>query len=466
MLQSVRDGLRRWAVWKGRSANRQIFGHALALGGLAILAKLATVARDLVVAHHFGASDEVDAFLVAFLVPAYAVSMLYGTLSAAFLPTFVGVRDRQGRQAAQQLLSSCLGRILMGSIVAVALLLLTSQYFLPLVASRFTPEKLALTQSIFVALVLVLLVSGATHLFTAVLNAEHQFTVPAISPMLIPLSAIVALFTLWPAWGIYALVWGTVVGFCLETVVLAVTVKRIGMSLWPSLAGSDEPLRQVRRQYFAAVGSGLLMGSSTVIDQAMAASLAPGSVAVLNYGGKLASFVIGTATTSLVIAIFPYFSRMVARSDWNAVRHTLRAYVKLVLFISMPLTAVLILLSEPIARLLFERGAMTHETTQLVATVQKYYLLQLPFYTVGMLGVRLLSAMQGNDALVKVALINMVVNIIGNLVFSHYLGVAGIALSTSLVYAEACLVIYWILWYRLREASKGRDAGLTPQSSL
>lgn len=453
MLEAVRLGLRRWGSWQSKSANRQILGHTLLLGGLAVLAKLAMVGRDLVVAYRFGAGDEVDAFLVAFLIPAYAISILFGTLNAGFLPTFVGVRDKHGMPAAQQLFSSCLARILAGSVLVMVVLMLAAPLFLPLVASSFTSEKLALTQSIFYALVLVLLVSGISNLLTTVLNAEHQFAVAAIAPMMIPLSAVVSLLVAPRSWGIHALVWGTVLGFCLEAIVLAAAARRAGISLRPQWTELDEPLRTVRRQYLAAVSSMVLMGSSTVIDQAMAAALGPGSVAVLNYGGKLSSFIIGTATTSLVIAIFPYFSRMVAHGDWPAVRHTLRTYIRLVLVVAVPVTAALIFFSEPIARLLYERGAMDRDATRLVARVQQYYLLQLPFYTVGMLGIRLLNAMHGNEALLKIAGINVVVNIVGNLVFSYYLGVAGIALSTSLVYVEACAVVYLIVWSRLRSAT-------------
>jgi putative peptidoglycan lipid II flippase len=102
--------------------------------------------------------------------------------------------------------------------------------------------------------------------------------------------------------------------------------------------------------------------------------------------------------------------------------------------VAIPGVAVLIFFSEPLVRLLFERGAFGPESTLAVARVQQWLLPQLPFYIVVLLGSRVLSAMDGNRAVLAIGAVNLATNVVGNLVLMRWYGVNGIAMATSLVY--------------------------------
>jgi putative peptidoglycan lipid II flippase len=141
---------------------------------------------------------------------------------------------------------------------------------------------------------------------------------------------------------------------------------------------------------------------------------------------------------ALATAVLPHFSVMVARHDWTAIRRTIRTYVRLITFTAVPATAILILLSKTLVRVLFERGAFTDADTSLVASIQTLYLLQVPFVMVGMLFVRLASSLQRNYILLVGAVITLPLNVVLNLALMRLLGVAGIALSTSLVFVVSC----------------------------
>ena len=177
-----------------------------------------------------------------------------------------------------------------------------------------------------------------------------------------------------------------------------------------------------------------LMGSTSLVGQSMATMLGPGSVSALAYGSKITTLVLGVGSVAVSTAVLPHFSRMVARREWDSVRHTLITYARLIVIITLPLMFVLIYFSEPLVRVLFQRGAFTEADTQLVAWVQGLYLLQVPVFVLSMLIVRLISALKGNRILMWGAGINLVFNIVCNYLLMNSLGVAGIALSTSLMY--------------------------------
>jgi putative peptidoglycan lipid II flippase len=198
------------------------------------------------------------------------------------------------------------------------------------------------------------------------------------------------------------------------------------------------------------VAGAFFMSSTSLVDQSMAAMLGAGSVSTLNYGGKVLTLILGIGSVSLGTAVFPHFSRMVAASDWASIRHTLKTYIYLILLVTIPLTLILVYFSEPLVRLFFERGAFTSADTWRVSQVQALFLLQVPFYFLGILMVRLISSLKMNRILMQAAIINLFLKIIFNYLFMQRLGAAGIALSTTLVYAVSFIYYSVILCKQMR----------------
>jgi putative peptidoglycan lipid II flippase len=185
----------------------------------------------------------------------------------------------------------------------------------------------------------------------------------------------------------------------------------------------------------------------------MAASLPAGSVSALSYGNRVVTFFLGIAAFAIGTAVLPYFSRMVAERDFEAIRSTLRLYSRILWIGSIPLATIVIFAAVPLVRILFERGSFTPDDTMVVASVCQAFALQIPFYLLGILGVRLLSALAKGHVIMAICAVNVVVNYVGNRIFMQMFGVAGVALATSLVYALSCLLIYSALWRQLRSTT-------------
>jgi putative peptidoglycan lipid II flippase len=180
-----------------------------------------------------------------------------------------------------------------------------------------------------------------------------------------------------------------------------------------------------------------LMCSTTVVDQGMAAMLAGGSVAALSYANKTIGLILAICATALSTATLPYFSQMVARQDWAACKHALKRFSWILVAVTVPFTLGLIAISTPLTRVLFQRGSFTGADTALVSKVQAFYAIQIPFYVCGMLFVRFLSAARRNELLMYGSAVSLLLDIGLNFELMKKLGVAGIALSTSLVYVVA-----------------------------
>lgn len=190
------------------------------------------------------------------------------------------------------------------------------------------------------------------------------------------------------------------------------------------------------------------MCSTLLVDQSMAAMLLPGSVAALNYGNRLVALPINIATQALGTAVIPYFSKMVAEQNWKGVRHTLKHYMRLIFFITVPLTVLIVIFSDLIVKIMLQRGSFTANDTYLVAQIQSFNALQIPFYVANILVVKLISALRANYILMYGSLINLTANITLNYLFMQKLGIAGIALSTSCVYMISFSFVY-CSWLRI-----------------
>jgi putative peptidoglycan lipid II flippase len=438
------------AAWQRGSVHRQVFSAAVIVAVFTFVAKVASAAKEMLVAHRFGTSTDVDAFLLALLMPSFAISVVASSLRTALIPTYVDVREHDGPAAAQRLLSSSLvlGLGLMAGAALVLVLVVPSA--LPLFARGFSADAVRLTTLLSYWLIPSVILAGVTTVGSAVLHAHQRFTVPSAAPLAIPAFAVVALLAGGRAWGIHALAVGMAIGFVVEAAVIVVAVRREGVSLVPRWRGMTPAVRKVIGQYWPMVAGTLVMGSNPVVDSIMAATLGPGSVAALGYGGKVNSLILAVGASSVAAAVLPHFSRLAAQRDWAGLRRTTRAYAALLIALTVPLTLALLWLSEPIARLLFERGAFTASDTVLVGRIQAFYFVATPIGFAGVLFVRVIIATKATRFLMWLSVVNATVNVLANYAFSRYLGVAGIALSTSLVGILSPLVAFAYASRRLR----------------
>jgi putative peptidoglycan lipid II flippase len=445
----------RWSRWSERSVISRIFAAALTVGTLTLVAKLALVAKDVLVARRFGTGADLDAYLVTALVPLLAATVIGGTFQVAFVPTYIRVRENEGREQAQALLSEALACILM-LLAAVALLVgLGSPWLLGWLGRSFTPEQLVLSKRLLWLLLPLVVLAGLSAAWSSVLTAAESFALPALVQVITPVMMAVGILAFGRRLGVYALGFGVLAGTAMELAVIGRALARRGISVMPRWRGLSAPLRVVLAQYGPMAAAGFISSGNGFVDQAIAARLGEGNVSTLSYAGKLVSFVLALGGTAIGTAVFPHFSRMLATDDIAGVRHTLKTYLPLILIATIPVTGVLMALSEPIVAIAFQRGAFTAADAHRVAGVQMLYLIQVPFAIAVQMGVRLMAAGLMTAQLGWLAVGLFALNAVLDVILAPRLGAAGIALSTALVAVGCFGWVYTVLWRRYRGAGHG-----------
>jgi putative peptidoglycan lipid II flippase len=448
----------RWHEWSNGTINQRIFRAALTVSSMTVVVAFAYFLRELIVAGWFGTGDEVDAFLTAFLIPWATMLIMAGAFSGAVIPSLIRIREQEGKQAAQRFSSQLMGLSAAILLAATLGLAMAGPWLIKLFGSGFGPGKFALTRSLFHVLLPILFLGGMSRMLAALLNAEERFAMAALFPVAGPLGGILGIVVGGKTWGISALAVGTTCGYFLEFLAVGIASREYGLRLLPCWFGMDRTTRHVVGEYGYLVLAILLQYGVALTDQALAASLSSGSVAVLSYGSKIVGSLVGLGMAALEVAALPYFAILAGKGDLRSTQHTIKTYAVLVLVATIPLTVILSVFSEPVIRILFQRGAFTAEDTALVAGVQAYWALQLPFYSLMMLGFRALSAAGRNSILARISLFNAVLNAILGYALSGAMFIKGIALATVISFAAGMVITYLVIHMMSTERG-GNDAG-------
>lgn len=430
-------------LFKGASVNRRIFRAAASVTAAGILVKTVATFKEFTVAGVYGRSDAMDAFLAAMLIPGLLINLISESMNQALVPTLVRVREHEGHDRAQQLLSTAMLWTCLLLAAASVLMALAARGFFPLIASHFPPAKMDLSIRLFYALLPVVLLTGIASNCTAVLNTFDRFAWPALVPVATPAAIIVGALLWGGRLGVWAMVYASLAGALIQAVVLAGMLDRHGYRFRLWWHGTTEAIREVAHQYGTVLLSGVVASGGLLVDQSMAAMLPSGSVSALAYANRFVSVVLTLVAGAVSTAVVPHFSRMIAHRDWPGCRHTLRTWVRLTALVSTPIALVLIAGSHLLVRTAYQHGAFGPRDTAVVTPVLAMYAIQIPFFVSSRVFYRFLVAMRRTDLVLYCGTLNLILDVVLNLILMHWIGVAGIALASSLWAAST----FFFLWY-------------------
>lgn len=181
----VRDPLsltRRWRAWSGRSSHRRVLAAGLTVGLFTGAVQIASLFKEVIVAGRFGTGDQLDAFFIAYLFPAFGINVLGWSLNSALVPAFVRIREKEGSAAAHAMLVGVTARMLALLLALSTLLAFTFPLLIRVFASSFRPAKLELTTTLFFLILPSLTCSAVAAIWSGILNALDDFGMLRSSP--------------------------------------------------------------------------------------------------------------------------------------------------------------------------------------------------------------------------------------------------------------------------------------------
>jgi putative peptidoglycan lipid II flippase len=424
-----------------RATDHHILRATLTVGALTLLAKAGLVGRDLIVAWRFGRSPLFEAFLLALVIPYSVTSAVSSSLTSAFLPDFIRLKQSGEHETAKQLYGGLLAWLLLVLAALMLLCVLLQPLYVHIVAASLSVESWELMRSLLFLTAPAAFLCAVAQFWQSVLNAEERFFLGSAVFIATPLISIALLFFVVNA-GVMALPMGLLLGAAIEVSALGLALRRRGVPLLPRWGGASPVVRHALVQWAPFMVGVVFVNAMSVVDNSMAARLtAPGSVAALGYGRKAVNFPLDLSATAFITVTLPYFSKMAAAHDRAGLRNTLRRFLALIFALNVPVALALAVWSKPIVRWLFERGQFGPPDTEAVAGVLFYYAFSLPFFVAFLVMMKLLSSMRATVTSVSFSAAALVLNVVLNYILSKWLGVAGIGLATTCVYFILVLLL-------------------------
>lgn len=454
---------------------KQILKSASIITLVTIASRILGYIRDQRLTLLLGTSLTADSFVLAYRIPNLLRRLVgEGSMTASFIPVFTSYMADKPREELWEFAH----RLFWTLAVLLATLTVLGMVFSPGVIRVFTlfgerqmqwDQAVLLNRIIFPYIFFI----GLAALSMAILNCFHVFGLPAATPILLNISIIV--FSVGAVWRHFrdpavALAVGVLVGGVLQFMVQVPLLVRRGMHFDFGVSLSHPGVRRVARLMgpgFFGIG---ISQVNLVVDTVFATAnkMPGGSVTALYVADRVMELVLGGYAIAVATAILPMMSHEAAAHDYEAMKKTFGFALRIVSFITVPAAVGLMVMREPIIRVLFEHGRFGSESTQLTARALLYYSAGLPAFAAVKLIVPAFYSTQDTATPVRVAfyalLLNILLNVLFLITFFQTFRNGGPAFATSLAAYFNFLTLFVI--FRLRYGHLGTFAILGSLSKV
>lgn len=427
--------------------NIKVSKAAGAVGSMTLISRLFGFARDLVLAMTFGASASADAFFVAFRIPNIQRRILgEGAVSAAMIPVYSEYLNTQSEEETQRFASNLFN--IQFAVLAVTSLAIVvfAPYLIMAFAPGFIdePAKFELTVTLTRWMGPYLILVGMSAFCMGILNTHGVFALSSAAPILVNISMILGALILSPHLDepILGLAIGVLVGGVFQFLVQFPATLRKGLKLSTLFNWKHSGIIKVGKLLGPAILGFGVYEINLLVDTLLASLLAGGSVSYLYYANRLVQLPLGVFGVALGIAILPMLTGQAARKEIEELRKTLAFGIRVILFVTVPASVGLILLSFPIINTLWERGEFLRSTTDGTQLALIYYSVGLCAFAGTKVLVSAFYSFQDTKTPMKIGIYAMILNVTLAIILMGPLKHGGIALATSIsaIFNAAALV--------------------------
>lgn len=420
--------------------------HLLKVAGyltlLSLLSKALGFLREVLAAKYFGASAQMDAFVVANTIYSITSNMFGDAMLAAALPLLVLKKTQGGEKSFRSLTGTIFSINLIGSVLIVGAILLSSQYIIyalaPGVTATTAEASRMMLRDMGVYGIAIVLVKSMTTFY----NSERKFIVPGIASLAVNIVTISSIIFLTGYFGIRSLSIGWSAGFVATAIILIIlSVKNY--NLLGNLKDSD--LKKIIYSAIPLFVSLVLIQLNTAVDRFFASWLEEGSMSALNYAQRLIQFPLSIVLATVGTISFTIFSEQIAKDEKERLTELLNKALSFLSITVIPCTVFVLFFSKDIVQIIFERGAFDTAATNNTSTALFFYSLGLPAMAFSAPFITLFRALRRNAITMLATAIGIAINIVLNILLVKHYGIAGLSFATSISFILGLIFFIIIL---------------------
>jgi putative peptidoglycan lipid II flippase len=444
----------------GRQAGR--IGRSTAFFSLATAAsRIAGLVREIVAAGYYGVSGPMSAFTIAFQVPNLIRALFAdAALQPAFVPIFTEQLEKKNYREAFRMASTLLLLVTLVLGAITALFILLAPVVMPLFAPGFEGEILDLTVTLSQVLFPILVLLGLSGVVVGILNSYDRFGAFAISPLFWNLTIIAVLVFLIPHFHgqnrIYAYAIGILAGTLVQLLIPVWDLRHTPFKFRWSFDWRNRDVRRVLLLMLPVTISLGLINFNLLINSLFGSLVSDQAPAAIDKAFRIYQLPQGIFSVAIATVLFPTLARFAARGEHDNLRATMANGMRQILFVLLPAAAAVLVLSEPMIRLVYQRGEFTPEQTTLVATALFWFAFSLPTNGLYLLQTRTFFSLQRPWMATGLAALDLIVSALGALLLYKPFGTGGIVAGTGIGTTAAVLAQAVVLRRELGGLELGR----------
>jgi putative peptidoglycan lipid II flippase len=400
--------------------------------------RIAGLAREVVAASYFGVKGPMSAFTIAFQVPNLIRALFAdAALQPAFVPVFTELLGEKRYKEAFRLASTLLllATMVLGSLTALFILL--APVIMPVFIPNFKSQAVIdLTVTLSQVLFPILILLGISGVVVGVLNSYDRFGAFAISPLFWNLTIILVLVVLEPLFHgenrIYAYAIGILVGTLVQLLIPAWDLRHTPFRFSFNLDWRHPGVRRVLLLMLPVTISLGLINFNALINSFFGGLISEEAPAAIDKAFRLYQLPQGIFSVAIATVLFPALARFANAGQIEDLRRTLANGMRQILFVLVPAAAAILVLSEPMIRLVYQRGEFGAGETALVATALFWFAFSLPTNGLYLLQTRTFFSIQRPWRATALAVIDLVVSALAALALYAPFGVGGVVAGTGI----------------------------------
>lgn len=417
-----------------------------------MLSKVLGLIRDRLLAHVFS-PDKIDIFWAAFKLPdAIFQIVILGALSIAFIPVFTEYFENKGKEEAFEMARNVLNVFLATFILATILIYVLAQPLIAnFIAPGFTTAKQAQVISVTRVILFgqVILVLGS--FFIGILQSFQRFVIPSLSPVFYNFGIILGIVFLSKSFGIMGAALGVVLGAILHVLIQLPLIWSLGFRFKLPLKFFHPGVKEIVKLMSVRTLGLAAEQINEIVGVALASLASIGSVTYLTFAQHLQVVPIGLFGATLAQAALPVLSSEKARGKIEEFKITIITTFHQILFLTLPATAILIVIRVPVVRLVFGASQFNWQATVLTGATLALLSVGLAAQAISLLLVRGFYALKDTKTPVIVSLIVVVLNIILSVYFITVLKleVWSIGLANSISTVLSGVLLFGTLHFKV-----------------
>lgn len=406
---------------------------------ITIFSKVLGFAREMILSFYYGASNISDAYLVSLTIPNVIFSFVGASLYTGYVPIYSQVRQDYGQDEANKYTNNLINVLIIACTIIIIFGYLFTEPLVKLFASGFTGDTLNLAIKFTRYAILGIYFSGLLYVYSGFIRLQDNFIIPELPVFLFNI-IIIASILLSSKIGIMTLPIGALIATASQLIIVFPYALKKGLKYRPTLDIRDDNLRQMIIMVLPVILGQSVDQINVLIDRTLASSISVGGISALNYASRLNGSVFAIFVNTISTIIYPLISRKAAENNIDGLKKSVHEAISMISLLLIPASFGTAIFAEPIVKLLFGRGAFDSQATQMTsAALLCYSFGTLAFGLRNILSKTFYSLKDTRTPMIN-ATISVAVNVIVSIVLSRYIGIAGLALGTSMA-AIFCTIL-------------------------